>query len=267
MPTLNRGREPEPARRRRRAPLPADGTGDAIDRRSGRRASGHLRRHGGVTFVSAQPSPSRQVVRHREHTLGVNRFAARLALDARAAGWRLAEWRNEAESTHRFVAEDGRIAWIRPDASGVLARGGDARPFLLEYDRGTLDSGDYRAKFEGYRGYAAAEWEDHFPEARGSSSARPPRGSPRQASCERAGQAYVLVTTEMANRVTGTTHVCLVGAEGGRTRAAQAIAGAGHQPDAANRDGRPGDRSARRTRHPEVPNVAVHGRSRDGAGA
>ena len=84
-------------------------------------------RHGGVTFVSAQPSPSRQVVRHREHTLGVNRFAARLAVDARAAGWRLAEWRNEAESTHRFVAEDGRIAWVRPDASGVLVRGAELR--------------------------------------------------------------------------------------------------------------------------------------------
>ncbi len=228
-------------------------------------------RHGGVTFVSAQPSPSRQVVRHREHTLGVNRFAARLALDARAAGWRLAEWRNEAESTHRFVAEDGRIAWIRPDASGVLARGGDARPFLLEYDRGTLDSGDYRAKFEGYRRYyAAAEWEDHFPREPALlfvCSDHRAEARVRRVVNEWTGQAYVLVTTEMANRVTGTTHVCLVGAEGGRTRAAQAIAGAGHQPDAANRDGRPGDRSARRTRHPEVPNVAVHGRSRDGAGA
>ena len=121
-------------------------------------------RHGGVTFVSAQPSPSRRVVRHREHALGVNRFAARLALDARAAGWRLAEWRNEAESTRRFVAEDGRIAWIRPDASGVLVRGAESRPFLLEYDRGTLDSGDYRAKFEGYRRYyAAGEWRGEFP--------------------------------------------------------------------------------------------------------
>jgi len=94
----------------------------------------------------------------------VNRVAARLARAARAAGWRLAQWRNEAESTHRFVTEDGRIAWIRPDASGVLARGADARCFLLEYDRGTLDSGDYRAKLEGYRRYyAAREWEDHFP--------------------------------------------------------------------------------------------------------
>ena len=121
-------------------------------------------RHAGVTVAPGHGRPRQRAVRHREHTLGVNRFAARLAVDAGAAGWRLAEWRNEAESTHRFVAEDGRIAWIRPDASGVLVRGAAARAFLLEYDRGTLDSGDYRAKLDGYRRYyAAREWEDHFP--------------------------------------------------------------------------------------------------------
>ena len=123
-----------------------------------------LARHGGVTFISATAPPGVGVVRHREHALGVHRVAARIALDARAEGWRLAEWRNEAESTRRFAAEEGRAAWIRPDASGVLARGAELRPFLLEYDRGTLDSGDYRAKFEGYRRYYAAhEWEDDFP--------------------------------------------------------------------------------------------------------
>ena len=85
-------------------------------------------RRGGVTFVSAKQPPGLSPVWHREHALGVNRVAARLALDARAAGWRLVEWRNEAESTHRFAAEDGRAAWIRPDASGVLARGRGAAP-------------------------------------------------------------------------------------------------------------------------------------------
>ncbi len=121
-------------------------------------------RHGGVTVAPGPERPRPRALRHREHTLGVNRVAARLARAARAAGWRLAQWRNEAESTHRFPAEDGRLVWIRPDASGVLVRGADARTFLLEYDRGTLDSGDYRAKLEGYRRYyAAPEWEGHFP--------------------------------------------------------------------------------------------------------
>ena len=35
---------------------------------------------------------------------------------------------------------------------------------MLEYDRGTLDAGDYRAKFAGYRRYyAGREWEEDFP--------------------------------------------------------------------------------------------------------
>lgn len=124
-------------------------------------------RHAGVTRAGLrEPSVPGRILRHREHTLGVNRFFARLAKDARRAGWRLAEWRNEAESTRRFVTEDGGTSWIRPDGSGVLVRGAESVPFFLEYDRGTLDAGDYRAKFEGYRRYyAGREWEDDFPSA------------------------------------------------------------------------------------------------------
>ena len=157
-------------------------------------------RHGGVTFLSARRPSCRPVVRHREHALGVNRVAARLAQGARASGWRLTEWRNEAESTHRFRAEDGRVAWIRPDASGVLSRGAERRPFLLEYDRGTLDSGDYRAKLEGYRRYyAAQEWEDDFPAEPALlfvCSDRRAEARVGRAAREWAGTAPVLMATE-----------------------------------------------------------------------
>lgn len=127
---------------------------------------GTFARHGGVTFVEPDESehPER-VLRHREHTIGVNRFFALLAEDARRAGWHLEEWRNEAESTHRFVDQDVSPAWIRPDGAGVLRRGAESHPFLLEYDRGTLDAGDYRAKFEGYRRYYGSEaWLDRCEE-------------------------------------------------------------------------------------------------------
>ena len=178
-------------------------------------------RHGGVTFASGEQSCPRRVVRHREHTLGVNRFAARLALDAMAAGWRLAEWRNEAESTHRFVAEDGRIAWIRPDASGVLVRGAEARPFLLEYDRGTLDSGDYRAKFEGYRRYyAAGEWEDHFPREPALlfvCSDHRAEARVGRAVNEWTGRARVFVAAEWRIEPRGGTSVARLLASGGRS--------------------------------------------------
>jgi hypothetical protein len=116
--------------------------------------------HGGVTVPDGDV-PYRPV-RMIEHTLGVNRFFVRLAEDARQAGWHLAEWRNEAESSHRF-RQDDRSYWIRPDGAGVLVVGRESHPFLLEYDRGTLDAGDYRGKFEGYRRYfAACEWDYNF---------------------------------------------------------------------------------------------------------
>lgn len=114
--------------------------------------------HGAVTYLKeADQGHPERAVRHVEHTLGLNRFMVRLARDARARGWRLDEWRNEAESTCRFIDESGRPAWIRPDASGLIGRGDERVPFLVEYDRGTLDGGDYRGKFEGYRRYYASE--------------------------------------------------------------------------------------------------------------
>jgi len=122
-------------------------------------------RYGGVTVPEvARPNEPARIIRHAKHTIGVNRFFARLTRDARRADWRLEEWRNEAESTRRFVAADGRTSWIRPDSSGALTRGRDSCSFLLEYDRGTLDGGDYPAKFEGYRRcFAAQEWRGDFP--------------------------------------------------------------------------------------------------------
>ena len=121
-------------------------------------------KHGAVTYVpEAEQEHPERAVRHVEHTLGLNRFMVRLARDARARGWKLAEWRNEAESTCRFVDATGRAAWIRPDAAGVIDADGERVPFVLEYDRGTLDAGDFRGKFEGYRRfYARQAWRSRY---------------------------------------------------------------------------------------------------------
>ncbi len=115
-------------------------------------------RFSGVSAPAAEPG----AVRHRAHQLGLNRALARLASDARAGGGRLAACRNEAQSACRF-RYDGWGAWVRPDGSGVLALGHGDAPFLLEYDRGTLDSGDFAAKFRGYaRYYEARAWRRDF---------------------------------------------------------------------------------------------------------
>jgi len=120
--------------------------------------------HGAVTYVKeADQGHPERAVRHVEHTLGLNRFMVQLARDARARGWRLAAWHNEAESTCRFSEGAGPSAWIRPDASGVIDTREERVPFLVEYDRGTLDAGNYRGKFEGYRRYYKSEaWRTRF---------------------------------------------------------------------------------------------------------
>ena len=116
-------------------------------------------RHAGVVAPARPDSPA---VRHRAHQLGLTRAVASLAADARTAGGRLDRCRNEAQSIRRFRHEE-RGAWIRPDASGVLSLRGGRVPFLFEYDRGTLDSGDFRAKLAGYgRYYAARAWRRDF---------------------------------------------------------------------------------------------------------
>lgn len=132
-----------------------------------KRAGVPLRRYAHCTSVTdltrkgESPDPGGATTL-REHALGVNRTFARLAADARSASSRLDCWLNEAESTRHF-RHDGRWWWIRPDGSGVLSRGGVSRPFLLEYDRGTLDAGDFRGKFSGYKRYFAEEaWNEDF---------------------------------------------------------------------------------------------------------
>ena len=123
-------------------------------------------RDGWITFEGDnEQQASTRALRHCEHTLGLNAFMTQLAGDAERVGGRLLEWRNEAESTQRFTV-DGRASWIRPDASGLLLLDGTERAFIVEYDRGTLDAGDYRPKLEAYsRYYTARAWEGQFENA------------------------------------------------------------------------------------------------------
>src|SRR5690606_22402591 len=87
-----------------------------------------FRKHAGVKGFSVEDGESPEdAVRFVEHTIGINRFIARLAADARQRGWRLGEARNESESVRAFDAGDGRRSWIKPDASAVL--GIDGEPF------------------------------------------------------------------------------------------------------------------------------------------
>ena len=120
---------------------------------------------GQVTFVVPGEQSLDLAIVQRAHTLGINRTMSRLAGDARAAGWRLIEWRNESESSQRLSSGNG-VAFIRPDGSGVLWRRGSSRLFLLEYDRGSLQQHQFAVKFAGLRlYYEQRQWETEQAEA------------------------------------------------------------------------------------------------------
>jgi len=118
---------------------------------------------GGIKPRKRRLDDQRGVARHVEHTIGTNRVLAQLAIDARASGGRLIEARNDAESAWSFTDTHDREYWIRPDASGIVELAGERIPFVFEYDRGTLDAGDFRGTFEGYRRfYPRQAWRERY---------------------------------------------------------------------------------------------------------
>jgi len=121
------------------------------------------REAGAVTVpIDADERPGEVVLpRAFAHELGVNRAFVALAKTARRDGGRLALWRNEADSLH--IVGVGGAHRVRPDGSGVLELGGQAVPFLLEYERGTLSRAQLRTKVLAYeRYYQAAACEEYF---------------------------------------------------------------------------------------------------------
>jgi hypothetical protein len=104
------------------------------------------------------------MLRHLEHTLGVNQFFVDLVVGARRVtpsglgDEALVEWRSAAA-----CARGG----CRPDGFGCYQRGPDRFGFFLEYDRGTERAREYAAKLDAYYRYrdsgAAAQDYAGFP--------------------------------------------------------------------------------------------------------
>lgn len=116
--------------------------------------------HGGLAVETSAKGRGgnrlRNLRRNFEHTLGINACMARLAADAARAGHQQPYWWSEAEATRRF-RHDGGTYWIRPDAAGLYYLGDQPRPFLLEYDRGTMRRRDYMRKLRGLVAFFASE--------------------------------------------------------------------------------------------------------------
>jgi hypothetical protein len=112
-----------------------------------------VRYHGLAGGGPKRPVGSRRsLLRHLEHTLGVNavfvslyRTAQQLA--AASSDDAMLEWRNAAACSRRHV---------RPDGYGIYRHAGVPHGFFLEYDRGTMNRRDYREKVVAYLEYRAS---------------------------------------------------------------------------------------------------------------
>ena len=87
-----------------------------------------------MTWRNVSGSRSRQLLRNAEHTGAVHWFLGSLAGQARAAGWQVVQL-DPPRRASRYFRHDGRLHSVRPDASGVLRRGGETLPFFLEWER------------------------------------------------------------------------------------------------------------------------------------
>ena len=103
---------------------------------------------------------SRLLLRHLTHTTAVHRFMARMAEQARAAGWRLRQMDPPHRAARHFrYGYAGDLRSIHPDAFGVLRGRGRREAFFLEWERRAVRPGTMAARLSPYLRYYA----DHHP--------------------------------------------------------------------------------------------------------
>ena len=107
-----------------------------------------------LTWRNVSGSRSRQLLRNAEHTGAVHWFLGSLAGQARAAGWQVVQL-DPPRRASRYFRHDGTLHSVRPDASGVLRRGGETLPFLLEWERRAVRPVTMAARLAPYLRYYA----------------------------------------------------------------------------------------------------------------
>ena len=87
-----------------------------------------------LTWRNVSGSRSRQLLCNVEHTGAVHWFLVALAAQACAAGWEVVQL-DPPRRASRYFRHEGRLHSALPDAFGMLRRGNDTLPFLLEWAR------------------------------------------------------------------------------------------------------------------------------------
>lgn len=93
------------------------------------------------------------------HTFGLYRCVREaLRLGVERGAYRVLDWKNSLEARLCYPhPQEQRSIFIYPDAELVYHVTGEAQPrsLLIEYDRGTMDEGNYQEKLARYAGYLA----------------------------------------------------------------------------------------------------------------
>jgi hypothetical protein len=110
------------------------------------------------------------LLRHFDHTVGVNSFVVRLAaeaanLRARGQDHRLVHWLSPAEAQEWF-RWDGRWWHVWPDARLLYQANGLELDAFLEWDRATMRRRDYLEKFRAYGSFFACRQAGHLARCR-----------------------------------------------------------------------------------------------------
>ncbi len=137
--------------------------GLAVLARRDRTSIGGLRRQWSVapvgrgsplTWRTVSGRRSRLLARNMAHTDAVHGFLARLAMQAKAKGWRVVQLDPPHRASRHFRRPDGMRA-VHPDAFGMLRVDRAEKPFLLEWEHRAVRPATMAARLAPYLRYYA----------------------------------------------------------------------------------------------------------------
>ena len=97
---------------------------------------------------------TRQLLRNAEHTAAVHAFVAALARQARSRSREIVQL-DPPRRASRYFRHQGTLRSVHPDAFGIVRRGGDTRPFFLEWERRAVRPATMAARVAPYLRYYA----------------------------------------------------------------------------------------------------------------
>ena len=105
-----------------------------------------------LSWRNVSGTRSRQLLRNMAHTAAVHGFAATLTAQARSLDCEVMQL-DPPHRASRFFWFDGALHSVRPDAFGIVCRGGRRQPFFLEWERRAVRPTTMAARLAPYLRY------------------------------------------------------------------------------------------------------------------